>query len=253
MKNPEQYSLTSRDPCQSSNKFVESFEAPQSPKRTISHTSHYSMPLPPPSSPPPVSLPPPTPPPQPLLRRPYQPLLPRASSTLSRAAPSTFPSSTLPHSPPPTRNVPAIYTTSPTPASSHFPPPPPPSLPPSSRPSFKPSRRAPTPPKRKHLFTRHASSTSSGPSSPTSLSSRVSSGTRSTERSWRESTISALERVVTSGGGQESDAKEKGNGRVKISGPVEGSFVHVDGAFVDGRPFVFGDAGDGEGGIGRAT
>jgi len=46
-------------------------------------------------------------------------------------------------------------------------------------------------------------------------------------------------------------AGQKGVVGLKISGPVEGSFKHVDGAFVGwkGEPFVFGDGGgDEEGG-----
>jgi hypothetical protein len=50
-----------------------------------------------------------------------------------------------------------------------------------------------------------------------------------TERSWRDSTISALERV-----GFEGDKEEKKGDRdsLVISKPVDGSFRHVDGAFV---------------------
>lgn len=75
-----------------------------------------------------------------------------------------------------------------------------------------------------------------------------------TERSWRDSAISALEKV---GGEEEEIGKStSGNGRLKkgagklmISGPVEGSFRHVDGTFVGkgkerAEPFVFGDRWD---------
>ncbi|KAH7401022.1 hypothetical protein DE146DRAFT_781938 [Phaeosphaeria sp. MPI-PUGE-AT-0046c] len=119
--------------------------------------------------------------------------------------------------------------------------------------TYHPSRPVPTPPA-------HISDYASAPISPISV---TSSWTRGTERSWGDSTISALENID---GGEETGIengalKRVGVGRLKISGPVEGSFRRVDGAFVEQgegreRSFVFGDKWDddeGEGRIGVAS
>ena len=61
------------------------------------------------------------------------------------------------------------------------------------------------------------------------------------ERSWRDSTLSALDRIVEREGVDEEVGKEDGGegsekgggvGGFKISPPLVGSFRHVDGAFV---------------------
>jgi hypothetical protein len=58
----------------------------------------------------------------------------------------------------------------------------------------------------------------------------VSRGSEWSERSWRDSTVSALESIEFEG---EDRGGRNGNREiVMISGPVEGSFKHVDGAFV---------------------
>jgi hypothetical protein len=52
-----------------------------------------------------------------------------------------------------------------------------------------------------------------------------------TERSWRDSTISALEKVITDGE-EDTDGegmKSEGLKEVRISSPVPDSFHHVDG------------------------
>jgi hypothetical protein len=93
------------------------------------------------------------------------------------------------------------------------------------------------------------------PSIRTSLPSRTSSATRTSGQNWCDSTISALDKIV--------DNEEEGNVGftkgskmygTKISGPIAGSFVHVDGAFVDQnvQPSVFGNVQDDEQ-IGRAS
>jgi hypothetical protein len=72
-------------------------------------------------------------------------------------------------------------------------------------------------------------------------------GTRDTQRSWRDSTMSALDKVVVEEGPKLSSG-------LQISAPVEGSFKHVDGAFVGQEKFVFGDGwADEDEDIGRAT
>jgi len=60
------------------------------------------------------------------------------------------------------------------------------------------------------------------------------------ERSWRDSTLSALDRIVEREGVDEEVGKQDGGevggkggvGGSKISPPLVGSFRHVDGAFV---------------------
>jgi hypothetical protein len=88
-------------------------------------------------------------------------------------------------------------------------------------------------------------SQSSEPLRQSSVLSYTSCETRGTERkSWRDSTISALEKVVSnSSRGEGACVKsEKGNG-LQISAPVQGSFKHMEGAFVFGERWEEGDVG----------
>jgi hypothetical protein len=58
----------------------------------------------------------------------------------------------------------------------------------------------------------------------------VSRGSEWSERSWREGTISALKRIGFEG--EDRGGRNGNRESVMTSGPVEGSFKHVDGAFV---------------------
>jgi hypothetical protein len=81
----------------------------------------------------------------------------------------------------------------------------------------------------------------------------MSCGTSKTERSWRDSTISALDKVVAEPSEDSCDGRQLSNG-LQISGPVGGSFKHVDWGFVGQgtSSFMFGDSWDDES-IGQAT
>lgn len=64
-----------------------------------------------------------------------------------------------------------------------------------------------------------------------------------TERSWRDSKISALDNVITEEHEKGTDGEEVQRESVKglrISSPVPGSFEHVDGAFI-GKEVKFTD------------
>jgi hypothetical protein len=60
--------------------------------------------------------------------------------------------------------------------------------------------------------------------------------TRGVERSsWRDSTISALEKAVRYSGSDDGVHVRLGNrDELRISAPIQGTFEHVDGAFVFG-------------------
>lgn len=60
----------------------------------------------------------------------------------------------------------------------------------------------------------------------------MSCGTKCTERSWRDSTISALEKIASVG--EEGKGDEGLNG-LQISSPVQRTFVHLDGSGFSGR------------------
>jgi hypothetical protein len=60
----------------------------------------------------------------------------------------------------------------------------------------------------------------------------VSRGSEWSERGWRKSTISALESIGFEG--EDRGGRNGNRESVMISGPVEGSFKQVDGAFVWG-------------------
>ena len=90
---------------------------------------------------------------------------------------------------------------------------------------------------------------SSAPSTPTSIFSKMSWATKETESSWRDSTISALGRVSIAEGADGGDVGvyrdhrrvvREGDIRAivtkaSISGPLPGTFQHLDGAFVEFR------------------
>lgn len=262
LDNAEAYSLTSSAARKSGSKFVEDLEAPSSSSAstTQNKTDRSNIPYtdddtilrsPPPPYPPPKSsarhhLPP----------RPCQPLLPHTSSMSSGPfIPSLYPSSTALPSP--------TSPTSSSPPAIHISISPPTNLQTSSLPyvrrtrnssTYHPSRPVPCPPA-------HISDYASAPISPISVRSGWSGGS---ERSWRDSAISALDKVVVPEEGKDGGSKKGkamgtgvlrrggsagGSGGLKISGPVEGSFRHVDGAFVGkgkGREssFLFGDNRD---------
>jgi hypothetical protein len=215
LENPEKYSLASPNLRQGGSKFLESFEAPQSPNGSTIHQSHNTLLLPPlPSSPP---MPPPLPtPPSKLFQRPCQSLLLHTSSISSCQIPSTLPRSpSTTHTP--NQTSPEIHTTSPTPTSCDYLPLPRPQPHCHSSTSYETSRPPPLPNQQKALS-----------------SSYMGSRTQSSERSWRDSTISVLDKIVSNG--EERDARFTKGSKLhgmRISGPVSGSFVHVDGAFVD--------------------
>jgi hypothetical protein len=183
--------------------------------------------------------------------RPFQPILPPATSSLlahSSSTPSTihaisplpYLSSTrlsLPINPNrrPIASPPRLQTQRHT-------------LVPSSTHTFHPSRPAPLPPRRQT----RSSDQHSTPDTPISALSCTTCETRNTERSWRDSTISALDKVVVE---DDSETPKLSSG-LQISAPIEGSFKHVDGAFIRARttsPFVFGDGWEEEDeNIGRA-
>ncbi|KAF2852319.1 hypothetical protein T440DRAFT_39884 [Plenodomus tracheiphilus IPT5] len=162
----------------------------------------------------------------------------------------------------PTRNLPQAPPQIQTPTPTKLPTGPP-TLP---RQRYHPTRPAPRPPGPPRLSSlQYSSRGHEADVSPISTSlhwSCISCGIRETERSWRDSTMSALEDVVLGveapragdGGwrrgsrgdcGKEVRDVHVGNGRkgpLCISSPVPGSFAHVDGAFLrDGM-------GDGVGG-----
>jgi hypothetical protein len=58
----------------------------------------------------------------------------------------------------------------------------------------------------------------------------VSRGSEWSERSWRDSTISALKRIGFEG--EDRGGRNGNRESVMTSGPVEGSFKHVDEVFV---------------------
>ncbi|OAL00759.1 hypothetical protein IQ06DRAFT_370145 [Phaeosphaeriaceae sp. SRC1lsM3a] len=225
--NTEVFSLTSSAARKSGSKFVEDLEATESSKTStthkISNVTHISY-----SDPDTILRSPPLHPPPKSANRNFPPRPCQSSAP----ALSLFPSSPFPRSPPTIRiSPPSNLQTS--------------SLPYVRRnrnsSTYHPSRPVPTPPA-------HISDYASAPISPISVKSSW------TERSWRDSAISALEKV---GGEEEEIGKStSGNGRLKkgagklmISGPVEGSFRHVDGTFVGkgkerAEPFVFGDRWD---------
>ncbi|KAI1543736.1 hypothetical protein PtrSN001A_002964 [Pyrenophora tritici-repentis] len=115
---------------------------------------------------------------------------------------------------------------------------------------FHPTRSAPMPPLRTSSVKTSSLASSSAPSTSTSIFSTTSWRTKETERSWRDSTISALGRVSIAEGADGDDAGVYSDHRrvvregdlpttttkTNISGPMPGTFQHLDGAFVQFRP-----------------
>ncbi|KAH7088569.1 hypothetical protein FB567DRAFT_569390 [Paraphoma chrysanthemicola] len=227
-ENPDKYSLLSVNPTRSGSRFIETFEAPKSPRglpiqdTSVLTSPRLPTPLPIPSSPL-ASSPPTAPPPRNPVRnpaRPCQPLLPQTSSMSSCPASSLWASSSVLPSPP------VICVTSHNQAtarvSSHISPPispmspilPPNPLmprlkshrhsfvPSASARNYQPSRRAPCPPQQSEIGPQHPCTAlvyGFGYSTSKSVFSCISCGTRPTERTWRDSTISALEKVANQG------------------------------------------------------
>lgn len=195
-ENPEKYSLpASKERQRPPSRFVEEFDANQALKATAAQLSSDRQT--------PSLTPPPSPPSKPnQIAAPYSPLLPQAIS-IPDVSLAEVPRILI------TAPSPLLHTTSPLvpPVSSrqlllspslsrHF------STPSRNR-QFHPSRPAPLPPSRRS--------------------------------SWRNSTISALEKVVASVevSGDEDPKREFRSG-LRISRPLPGSFEHVDGAFLTG-------------------
>ncbi|KAI1519453.1 hypothetical protein Ptr86124_002581 [Pyrenophora tritici-repentis] len=254
-ENPDKYSLPSPAERRHGSRFVEGLDIV--PSSSESHESREQIP-PPLRSPPPPSPPDSPPPPIPTLQRenfkavrPYQPVLLVASSAseTSNIASAGFTSSNVLPSPP------AIHITSPTGATTsslkfntltfshaHT------SMSPTRL--FHPTRSAPMPPLRTSSVKTSSLASSSAPSTSTSIFSTTSWRTKETERSWRDSTISALGRVSIAEGADGDDAGVYSDHRrvvregdlpttttkTNISGPMPGTFQHLDGAFVQFRP-----------------
>lgn len=207
--------------------------SPEMSERSGSPPGSPPPPVPPKSPPPPV-------PQRPRLHkpmRPCQPLLPHTSSEFSGLASSCA----LP-------NPPTIHITSPTPS--------PTSPDPASYPHisahqhslfrsskcYHPSRPAPVPPgvsRRSTLSpTQSCTSGSATPISANPALSRATCRTHHSGRSWRESTISALDRVIVEEGGTNGtldgtkSEQWKEDEELSIGSPVTESFRHIDGASV---------------------
>ncbi|KAH7078015.1 hypothetical protein BKA63DRAFT_277005 [Paraphoma chrysanthemicola] len=231
-ENSDKYSFLTVKFTRSGSRFIETFKGPKSPQFSPVQDPRVPtspcLPTPPPTlSSPPASPPPPTPSPRNTARnsarnlaRPCQPILPQTSSLSSCHAGSQWASSSVLPSPPVicvTLNTQATVRVSShisTPISTLSPTLPPiPHLPrlqlhrhslvPSaSTRSYQPSRPAPCPPQQSEVGPQQPCTSlvyGSGHSTPGSVFSCMSCGTRTTERTWRDSTISALEKVVNQG------------------------------------------------------
>jgi hypothetical protein len=276
LDSPQMYSLTSPKLRKSGSRFIEGLDAPESSTGSTNHTKNDSqssyastqylaVPNPPPpsltasmfttSTPPPI-------PPRRSASRPYRPLPPLPLHVRSASVPSTL--SSLKRIP----TLPTIQITSPSPhvttvcfsptkdKSLPIPPkksksPPAPPVPRSetyhrlsvswayqptlSTRTYQPTRPAPLPPRHRNKPSQ-SSSLSDEPLTPTSVFNWGSCGTRGAGRSWRDSTISALDKVIKNSGNEEAVyVKLESRGGLQISAPVKGSFKHVDGAFVSGE------------------
>ncbi|KAK1911571.1 hypothetical protein P3342_012873 [Pyrenophora teres f. teres] len=258
-ENPDKYSLPSPAERRHGSRFVEGLEIV--PSSSGSYEAREQIP-PPLRSPPPHSPADSPPPPVPTLQRenskavrPYQPVLANSASETCNTASASFASSNVLSSPP------AIHITSPTGATTSslkFNTPTSPythtSIPPTRL--FHPTRPAPMPPLRTSSVKTCSLASSSAPSTPTSIFSKTSWATKETERSWRDSTISALGRVSIAEGADGDDVGvhrdhrrvvRKGDlhttiTKASISGPLPETFQHLDGAFVKFRPASASDA-----------
>ena len=241
-ENPDKYSLPSPAERRHGSCFVEGLEV-VSPS-SGSHEAQEQIP-PPLKSPPPPSPPDSPPPPIPALQRlgykavrTYQPPLPvtTPASEGSNTASASFAASSV------LSSTPAIHITSPTGATTsplkfNKPTSPYPHTDILSTRLFHASRPAPMPPLKISSMKASSSTSSSASSTPTSIFSTVSRRTKERERSWRDSTIFALDRVSIAGGDYEGGNKDHLRmAKTSISGPVPGTFQHVDGAFAVFRP-----------------
>jgi hypothetical protein len=201
-------SLASPDMRRSGSRFVESVEHIQPPATSSDLggvQQSWPPPVAPPSSPPP-SAPPTSPPPQPPFAQ--SPSVVQVLPTLSHIADAKNASSRA------LRTVPAIHVTSPTLATVLVSSPPTSQLPVIPQPpkrindhallpsaTYQPSRPVSLPPQQQQSPARESSQSSVLSDSASGFSNwtYASNGTRMTERSWRDSTISALDKVITDG------------------------------------------------------